>query len=385
MPVTDAVSWTVVDDGVPVEPAEKYLAYRAALERSPNTVRAYALSLKLLVRVPGGRRGWLGDRWRRGRLPVRVVAAGAGGQRDRARHRHGRRSPATLNRHLAAVFGFYEHHARAGIAVAADLVAGRRVGRGSYKPLLHRVTRGRPIPTRPLRMVVVRQLPRTLEATEVVAVLAACERARDRFLLSLLAETGMWVGQALGRRHADFVSRAKDVHIVPRDNNANGARAKLRSPAVVPVSAALVSLYSDYMHSEYGEVLGVIAILIYSPPAFSRLAPGHADVPTADHGIVLRGPGDVAVVTQIYEPGQTSGWHTHAGLHAVAVLTGELTVYDGKCRPQRVVAGEPYVGGRELHLARNETAERVEMVVTYLNAVGTAPPHAGAPAGCRVR
>ena len=47
MPVTDAVSWTVVDDGVPVEPAEKYLAYLAALERSPNTVRAYALSLKL--------------------------------------------------------------------------------------------------------------------------------------------------------------------------------------------------------------------------------------------------------------------------------------------------------------------------------------------------
>ena len=47
MPVTDAVSWTVVDDGVVVEPAEKYLAHLAALERSPNTVRAYALSLKL--------------------------------------------------------------------------------------------------------------------------------------------------------------------------------------------------------------------------------------------------------------------------------------------------------------------------------------------------
>jgi integrase/recombinase XerD len=40
MPVTEAVSWTVVDDdGVPVVPVEKYLAYLAALERSPNTVR----------------------------------------------------------------------------------------------------------------------------------------------------------------------------------------------------------------------------------------------------------------------------------------------------------------------------------------------------------
>jgi integrase len=103
-------------------------------------------------------------------------------------------------------------------------------------------------------MAVVRQLPRTLEATQVVAVLAACERARDRFLLSLLAETGMRVGQALGLRHADLVSRAREVHIVPRGDNANGARAKLRSPAVVPVSAGLVRLYSDYMHAEYGEI-----------------------------------------------------------------------------------------------------------------------------------
>lgn len=130
-------------------------------------------------------------------------------------------------------------------------------------------------------------------------------------------------------------------------------------------------------------VLGVVAILLAA--GVSRLLPGHADVPAADPGIVLRGSGDVAVVTQVYEPGQTSGWHTHAGLHAVAVLTGELTVYDGKCRPQRVVAGAPYVGGRELHLARNETAQRVRMTVTYLNALGPVPPHAGAPEGCRAR
>jgi integrase len=64
----------------------------------------------------------------------------------------------------------------------------------------------------------------------------------------------MRVGQALGLRHADFVSRAKEVHIVARDDNANGARAKLRSPATVPVTAGLVRCYSDYIHGEYGDV-----------------------------------------------------------------------------------------------------------------------------------
>jgi integrase len=164
------------------------------------------------------------------------------------------RSPATVNRHLAAVFGFYEFHARSGVEVAAGLVARRRIGRGSYKPFPHHVTAGRPIATRPVKLTVPRRAPRTLTAEEVVIVLAAPARARDRFLLALLAETGMRIGQALGLRHADFVSRAKEVRIVPRADNANGARAKLRSSATVPVTAGLVRCYSDYMHTEYGDV-----------------------------------------------------------------------------------------------------------------------------------
>jgi hypothetical protein len=41
MPVTGVESWTVLgDDGAVVAPAERYLAYLSALERSPNTVRA---------------------------------------------------------------------------------------------------------------------------------------------------------------------------------------------------------------------------------------------------------------------------------------------------------------------------------------------------------
>lgn len=164
----------------------------------------------------------------------------------------GARRPATVNRYLAGVFGFYDHHARTGLQVAAELVSWRRVSRGSYKPFLHHVTKGRPVPVRPVKLAVPQRAPRTLEPEQIVAVLAACEHLRDRFLLSLLAETGMRVGQALGLRHCDFVSRSREVHIVPRADNANGARAKLRSAAVVPVSAPLVRLYSEYMHTEYG-------------------------------------------------------------------------------------------------------------------------------------
>lgn len=255
MPVTGSVSWTVLgDDGVPVEPVESYLAYLAALERSPNTQRAYATSLKFWFEYLD-RTGLVWDEVgvedvarfvSRLRAPAdNVVVLDAGTPA---------RSPATVNRHLAAVFGFYEHQARSGVEVAAALVSWRRIGRGSYKPFLHHVTKGRPVRTRPIKLRVPTRVPRTLTAEQVVAVLGSPRRARDRFLLALLAETGMRVGQALGLRHADFVSRAKEVRIVPRADNANGARAKLRSPVKLPVTAGLVRCYSDYMHAEYGEL-----------------------------------------------------------------------------------------------------------------------------------
>ena len=87
--------------------------------------------------------------WLRAPAPnVVVLAEGAGARR-----------PATVNRYLAGVFGFYDHHARAGLGVAAELVAWRRVSRGSYKPFLHHVTKGKPIPVRPVTLHIPARLP----------------------------------------------------------------------------------------------------------------------------------------------------------------------------------------------------------------------------------
>ena len=166
-----------------------------------------------------------------------------------------RRSPATVNRHLSAVFGFYEHH-----AVSAG---GGRRGVGDVASCRARLLQA--VPTSRLKRTADRHPAGQAQGGQADTadlerraggrrVGRARQRARDRFLLALLVETGMRIGQALGLRHADFVSRAKEVHIVPRAANANGARAKLRSPATVPVTAALVRCYSDYMHAEYGEL-----------------------------------------------------------------------------------------------------------------------------------
>jgi integrase/recombinase XerD len=46
-PVSSRESWTVLgDDDAPVVPVDRYLAYLTDIERSPNTVKAYAHDLK---------------------------------------------------------------------------------------------------------------------------------------------------------------------------------------------------------------------------------------------------------------------------------------------------------------------------------------------------
>jgi integrase/recombinase XerD len=250
-----AESWTVLDDsGEFVTPIEAFLAHLQALDRSPTTLRTYATSLKLwfefLAQVQLGWDeakaehvsrfvAWL-------RAPADNVVVLEGGS--------ARRSAATVNKHLAALFSFYDYHARNGIPLAQALVSWRRSNRGGYRSFLHHVNAGRPVATRPLRLRQPRRLPRTLGADDVVALVGACEHLRDRFLLVLLAETGMRIGQALGLRHGDFVSHRMELRIVPRVDNANGARAKTTEPATIPISAGLVRLYSAYMFDEYGEL-----------------------------------------------------------------------------------------------------------------------------------
>lgn len=95
---------------------------------------------------------------------------------------------------------------------------------------------------------------------------------------------------------------------------------------------------------------------------------------------------DVTVVSLTYEPGHSSGWHVHSGLHAVAVLSGSLTVYDEACQPHVFGPGDSYVGGQAAHVARNEADAPVEMIVTAIEMSGPAGPgsHLPAPAGCPV-
>ncbi len=261
MPGSEVESWTVLgEDQVPVEPVERFVAFLAAIERSPNTIKAYAHDLKDWFAFLAHR----GLDWRS--VTVEDVAGFVAWLRLPPAARDGRVAvlptvehhcaAASVNRKLAALASFCEFHARHGVPLAGVLTAmapaSRRGGsRGSFKPFLHHVTKSNPQRRRTVALVAPPPRPRVLTAAQTQAILDGCTRLRDRLLFALLLDTGVRIGEALGLRHEDVEIAERQVRVVPRVN-ANRARAKAGRSRVIPASTELMRLYADYLNREYG-------------------------------------------------------------------------------------------------------------------------------------
>src|ERR1700694_5747262 len=243
MPFGDPQSWTLVDqESAVVESVGGFLSHLHAIERSPNTVKAYAPDLRDWFEFLDQR----GAVWSRARagdggpVPARVRLDDVGRFVAWLRLPESARvgnvavlptadsvcSGATVNRKLSAISAFYEFHQRHGVDLGDLLTTWqrRKTQGGSWRPLLAHLG-SRPERSRRIRLRAERRIPDTLDAEQVAAIVAACDRLRGRFLFSLLAASGLRVGEALGLRHSDVDAAVRLVTVVPRVN-ANQARAK---------------------------------------------------------------------------------------------------------------------------------------------------------------
>jgi site-specific recombinase XerD len=249
MPGSGAESWTLLgEDHVPVEPVERFLAFLTAVERSPNTVKAYAHDLKDWFSFLGGR----GVDWRA--VTVEDVAGFVAWLRLPPAARDGRVAvlptvehhctAASVNRKLAALASFCEFCSRHGVALIGVLTAMAPVGRrgssaSSFKPFLHHVTKSSPQRRRTVALAAPAPQPRVLTVTQTQAILDACTRLRDRLLFAVLLDAGVRIGEALGLRHEDLGIAERQVTVMPRVND-NRARAKAGRSRIIPASAELM-------------------------------------------------------------------------------------------------------------------------------------------------
>jgi len=257
LPESNQQIWIVLgDDYLPIEPIQKYLSYLDSLERSPNTLSSYAYNLKLYWEyLQDERLDWrevnlesLSEFIHWLRNPNKGVIS--------LKPQISRRSEKTINQCLTIVCGFYEFHERLGTLEGIDAYRYQLQPGRKYKSFLHHISKGKEVKTRLLKIKEPKTFPGCLTPEQVNTLVAACHNLRDKFLIRLLYESGLRIGEALGLRHEDMVT-GKDnaVKVIPRLDNSNFAKAKGGVERTVHVTKELMQWYAAYLIEEYPEEL----------------------------------------------------------------------------------------------------------------------------------
>lgn len=90
-----------------------------------------------------------------------------------------------------------------------------------------------------------------------------------------------------------------------------------------------------------------------------------------------RGASDLYVQSNVWQPGGTTGWHTHPGHSLIIVTAGTVTTYEGddpRCKPHVYTVGMGFVdeGGDHVHVIRNEDSVEARTVAVQLLPAGAA-------------
>jgi hypothetical protein len=117
----------------------------------------------------------------------------------------------------------------------------------------------------------------------------------------------------------------------------------------------------------------------------------HTVPATWDEHIQTKGDSDLYVQQNTWQPGGSTGWHTHPGPSFVIVTQGSVTTYDGDdptCTPHVYTANtasNAFVdpGDGHVHIIRNETGELAQTIAVQLIPAGaTRRQDAADPGSC---
>ncbi|MED5525428.1 MAG: tyrosine-type recombinase/integrase [Pseudomonadota bacterium] len=257
-------SWTVVDaDGEPIDVIRHWIVHLEQTNFSPNTVEAYARQIARLGRFLSAKDKSLRNitvsdyddflQW----LPYGMATPDAPPQVLPLNRQFPRLSSSLSNQVHLAVKSFYRFlTGQERFEVLTASKSSRFQGIDSYKPFLEHINQRRSVRKRDpylkgdIGLVQKRVSDKRLTPEQVLRLIRACNLMRDAFLVTLLYNTGMRIGEALGLRHTDIDMNAKVIWVVPRNDNENNARAKSGRTRAIPVAEYVIEMYEDFITSD---------------------------------------------------------------------------------------------------------------------------------------
>ncbi len=247
------------DDGSLVEPVVRYLKHLDQRGLARNTLRAYGLGLKhwftylqqkqldyreITLDDVGDFIFWL-------KLPYQSAKVLPSHPVTQAR------SNRTINHILKAVSSFYDYLWRrdeVDTDLNAKLLTVVSSLRRPYTRFLQHLGQEKPARKNLLRQPEPKQRPVVLTSGQVEQLVAACTNSRDGLLVTLLYETGLRIGEALGLWLEDVDIAGQRLQVRDRGDLPNGAA--LKTPAAVrsvDVSAELINRILDYVAEAHTE------------------------------------------------------------------------------------------------------------------------------------
>ncbi|MEV5113042.1 tyrosine-type recombinase/integrase [Peribacillus frigoritolerans] len=249
--------------GLPVESVAKYMKYLHNKESSSNTLKTYCTALKfyfIYLKQTGidyqqvnfenlsNFVAWLRNPYESNKvIPHKTVPA--------------KRSERTVNNYLTVVTSFYDYLYRNELIdsdIVEKLMKKVFVGAGGnrYKGFLHHVNEGKSLSKNVLKLTEPKEKAKVFTKEQVDLIYQTTTNIRDRFLVRLLFESGLRIGEVLSLFLEDFQFDAKQrkhkIQLTDRGELSNGGKLKTGERRL-DISQGLMDLYDDYLYEVLDE------------------------------------------------------------------------------------------------------------------------------------
>jgi integrase len=245
------------DNGLPIEPVLKFIRFKDNTNFARNTLRMYCQHLKLYFEYLQQREldfqevtiddlalfvNWLQNPYK----SLKVIPTS---QVEDAR------SPRTVNIIVNAVLAFYDYilrHEEYSNNISDRLKKFLSTPSRNFKGFLYGIAyEQKKVTSNILKLKIPKSKPKTLSKEEIGTLVRASNNLRDKFLLSLLYETGLRIGEALSLWIEDLDISDMVIDLQDRGQLENNAEIKtVSSPRRIDVSQNLADMFMEYI-AEY--------------------------------------------------------------------------------------------------------------------------------------